>query len=239
LSTDTRPQPPPDISYYQLTLLSEESNESDSTGVKLIHLNRGEARAVGEVLTLLIIPSGPTGTADRYALLYPSELEWKLAGEWASRLDAPVIEDAVPPLPEDPEALFAFGLGLLYGTPRHHPEAEQRYRLISKAFSSISGISGTAPPIDWAAVMLDGAVHGERLFDYAGAATRYAQAEPLAVPGSYEQMVALYLRSGALVQEGRRSEASKLLSRVLSEFSAYRSTETYERARKLFGEVNR
>jgi hypothetical protein len=237
-SADQDPQPAPDISYYQLTLLSEPSTESSSTGVNLVRLNRGQARSVGEALALLIIPSGPTGTTHRYALLYPTDLEWNLATEWAERLDAPVTEEEPPAMPDNPEGRFAYGLGLLYGTPRHHDKAEQRCRLASQAFTAVAANGSASQPLRWAAAMLDGAIYAERLFDDAEAAARYAQAEALAVPGSYEQMAAIYPQSVALVQEGRRREASRLLARVLSEFSAYRATEAYDRARKLFGEVS-
>lgn len=237
-NADERPRPASRTPFYQLTLLSEASNESSSTGVNLVRLSRGPARAAGEGLALLIIPSGPTGTIHRYALLYPSELEWKLATEWAERLDAPVIDNEIPERPGAPAGQFDYGLGLFYGTSRHHKESRQRHHLAAQAFAAVADSPDAATHLRWAASMLEAGIHAERLFDHNRATAGYARAESLAVPGSYEHMVALYLRSCALFHEGRHREAARHLSRVLSEFSVYRYTEAYERARKLFGDMN-
>jgi len=84
----------------------------------------------------------------------------------------------------------------------------------------------------WIAAMLAGELLANRAYDYAAADRAYEQAQSLAEPGSYEQMSALYAKSRAYLQDGKREPARRACETIVGQFTALRGCEVFERARE-------
>ena len=223
--------------FYQLILFTVRAPGEAPDGIRYSVISKASAKRVGEMLTVLYMPSGASGVAERWALIYPTRTEWETAGSWARAMDIAPITAANAVMPEDTAKYFEFGIGLLYGTVPGDPEERDRLRLVVSALDS-AGQHLTAPrPQRWAAGLIAGNLLMNRFFDYAAAIERYEQAEAVTPPGSLEQLMTYYQRAQAHIQLGEPDAAKSLLSQSLSEFDAFRNSEVFLRARRVLSEL--
>ncbi len=231
-------EPQPTSTYYQLVLLSTPAPADAPPGMTHIRLQHASARSAGELLSILYVPSGPTGTSDRYTLIYPVQLELAAAAKAARALDVVAVTESTTSMPAAASDPFAVGVGVLYGTKPGGSPDKQRLRSAVTALQRAGGGADQSAWRRWAANMIAGAALADRLYDYAGADREFAAAEMNTEPGSLEQMTTLYMRARALVQDGKPDAARELLTRVVGLFDRMRSTEAFDRSHKLLGEIN-
>jgi len=204
-----------------------------------VRLARASAGAVGELLTVLYPPAGPTGTGQRYTLIYPSSLECDIAADFALQLDVATVEGAALQLPEESQAAFAFGVGVLYATPRGHADEVDRLRLAEAGL--VKALNAPAQParIRWAAAMMAAGVCAERLREYDKAEGYCLEAAKVVEADSLEQMAAWYALARAYVQNGKPDVAQETLTNLITTFEAFAATEVFGRARQALTDLDR
>jgi len=222
------------LQLYQLVLLSQPGPAKGPPRLRHVRLKNARARDVARVLDILYLPSGPSGTDHRYTLVYPTALELDLAGDAAVQLDVAAAGEQPPS--SEPGTLWSWGLAQAFQILDDPAVPGERVRRAVDSLR-VAASSNTLGRLQrWAACMVAGELLAHRLYDYAAADAVYEEAERHAEPGSYEQMASLYGRSRGLLQDGRRDRARKVLETVLSQFSAFRGSEVFERARETLGE---
>ena len=225
--------------FYQLVLLSASTPGQAPAGLRYVHLVQGPARGVGEMLSYLVIPTGPAGTQHRYTLLYPTKAEWNGAANRAALLDAKPVADGFEQAPGSMSEAFRFGLGIVYGTRLHVPDTARRFRAAVRCLTQVLNASDQEADRRWSAGMIAGAILAERLGDYEQAEQCYAAAQAVVPPGSYERMAALYARAGGQIQNGRPDVARKLCDQILAQFPGFRASEIAGRCEKMIDELDR
>lgn len=218
------PEVPPIADYYQVVLVSDGTPAQSTPGVTQVTIRQHPARRVGQLVAMLYVPAGQTGSANRFTLIYPTKNEASLAAISAGRLDlAPAAGDA-----------FAAALTAIYAAsqPTETPPTSAATTLKQQS----AGAPGYTNWRAWAAGMLGGGVlmAGSQNGD---AWQLFAQAEDRAAPGSLEQLSAMYSRAVALARAGRYDDARRVLASALSQFDRFRQTEVFERARQLLAEL--
>lgn len=230
----TEPEEP---ALFQLVLLSEPAPGRAPESLRHVRLEHATARSVADLVSILCIPAGPSGTVHRYSLLYPTRVEWDVAAEAAAMLDVPAVDQLPPPPPNGPLEAWRRAIGLIHGTQRGQADTLQRWRTAEAQLAHLYRAEGLSHDQRWAACMIAGSILGDRFYEYDAAEERFAQAAAVAVPGSYAQMAAIHARAQARVHQGDVDGARNLLARVLSEFDALRRTEVFDRARRLFADL--
>jgi hypothetical protein len=228
------------VQVYQLVLLSEAGPAEAPSGLKHVRLMQARARDVANVLKILYLPSGPTGTDHRYTLVYPTALEHRLADEAARLLDVQTDEEEAGAPPGDTSAeWWRWGVSQTFRVLDDMSIAEDRVRLIAGTLATAATSAQLSTLQRWAAGMLAGELLAHRVYDYAGADSVYRLIEAIAEPGSYEQMALLYARGRAFQQDGRRAQARPAFETIVGQFSAMRGSEVFERARETLASWDR
>jgi hypothetical protein len=225
------------LHVYQLVLLSEAGPAEAPPGLKHVRLLRTRARDAANVLKVLYLPSGPSGTDHRYTLVYPTPLEHDLAAEAARALDVGTAADA--PASQGAGDIWRWGMAEAFKVLDDAPIPPHRVRHIADALAGTCGSAQLTAWQRWAAGMLAGELRAHRLYDYAAAQALYQQLEASTEPGSYEQMALLYARGRGFQQDGRRDQARQAYETVLGQFSTMRGTEVFERARLTLSQWDR
>ncbi len=209
-------------------------------------LQRGRPGDVAGVLAKLVIPpTAPEPANKGFKLHYLTLVERDMALSLLPYLDiAPVGDNGVPA--DDGEgasdgaaAAARRGLGLLYSTQLALDAPSDTLRESARLLALVADVPTEEESLRWMAAMLCGMIHVQWLGEPEKAVGFFAMAEERALPGSYAQGVALLYQARTRLGQARRAEGSRLLSRVVSEFSIYRDTAMYERALEGFARANR
>ena len=225
--------------FCQVVLLSGSAGGPVPPGLRDAVLGRGQAEAVGELVTVLYPTAGTTGTTHRQTLVYPSVVEAESAREAARNLDVTPVEAPGAQPPAGIERAFAFGVGLYYGTPRG--QAGESERLAVAEASLVQALNAPDEPGKrrWAAGMLAGWIRSDRLRDYEKAEVHFEAAGQVVEPNSLERMAALYARSRMAIQNGRPDLARGTLKGLIDTFGASKTTEVFRRARHTLDDLER
>ncbi|MBI4581850.1 MAG: hypothetical protein HY718_19290 [Planctomycetes bacterium] len=229
--------PRPALSLYQVVLLSQAAPAEAPPGLRHVRLQHARAREVGCLLALVYLPSGPSGTDDRYTLVYPTSLEHDLAAEAAELLDVPKPHGG-PPAGSMIE-VWRWAMGEASDVIDSPGQPEQRLRQLADALMRVIPSAELPRQQRWMAGMVAGELLARRLYDYAGADAVYRQLRETVEPGSYEQMAVVYARGRALVQDGRREQARQCFESVIGQFSPLRGSELFERSRETLAQWDR
>ncbi len=224
--------------FYQLVLISEPTPVNAPPGLRYIRLEHANARDVADLVGILYIPAGPTGTMHRFTLIYPSATEVKTAGAWATGLDVSPRTDGPGPVPDSLDQAFLDAVAVLYGTPTGHPKEAERLNHAVSVLARVYGAADQLGPRRWAAALIAGAIAADRLYDYEQAETHFLVAGGIAPPGSFEQMTTQYRRALAHIQNGHPDLARDILTQVIANFGMFRRSEVFERARRALGELD-
>lgn len=233
------PEPPVEVSFQQVILLSEAAPADAPPGTRYVRLSSGGAREVACVLSWLYLPCGPAGTDTRYCLVYPTAREADMAARRAAEIDVASIVDARVETPTSSEVNFGRAVGLLYGADPARPADRERLKAASSLLDLVHADAALPRWTRWAAAIIAGTLAMEQTYDFEAAGRFLAAAENLAEPGSYEQMAAWYAQARAHVQDGRPAAARAILGRILSQCGAFRETEVFERSRRMLAEFER
>jgi hypothetical protein len=226
----------PGARYYQLILVNEAGISPDVPGIKQIRALHVNPRSLGELISRLYLPAGPSGTKERYALIYPSIQECNTAAESVKELD--VVATSINAGDEQTTITFAQSIGFYFAAQISQADTAAWPSVLQQLKHAANETSASAWR-KWAANMAAGAVASERLYDYGAAALLYEQAERVASPGSLEQMNALYQRARSLLQIGDNSGGRRLLTQIVGQFAMFRSSEVFERARQMLADMDR
>lgn len=220
----------PLVNLYQLVLLSEPGPAEAPAGFRHVRLGQARAKDVAQVVMAGYIPSGPSGTDDRYTLVYPTALEQGLAARAATLLDVQAGDEA-----NIWHATMADALVVLRepGAPASGLRAVAERCMQALPASELSALQ------KWMAAMLAGEVYSQRIYDFAAADRVYARAYDYAEPGSYEQLAAMYARGRAYLQDGRYDLARHTCETIIGHCGAYRDCEVYARVRDLYTSCER
>ncbi len=231
-STELQSAAPPLVCLYQLVLLSEPGPAQAPAGIKHIRLNNARARDVANVLMMCYVPSGPSGTDQRYTLVYPTPFEQELAAKASTLLDVPgkVSEPATDTSASNIWHYCVSEEFALLNQPHSTPSQAKR---VAGLFLRITASAETARTQRWMATMIAGDILSNHTYDYPAADRAFEQAQSIAEPGSYEQLAAMYARSRAYVQDGNLADAKQICEAVIGQFGALRECEAYERVRDI------
>ena len=239
-TTAAQPAPAPSPSHlhvYQLILFSEAGPATAPPGLKYIRLQHARARDVANVLILLYLPSGPSGTDHRFTLLYPTPLEIESAAEAARQLDVGTAGTA--PAGATAGDSWRWGVAEAFAVLEDPTCPSDRVRRAADALAVAINSSQLPKLTRWMGGMIAGELLAHRVYDYAAAEAIYGQTEATVEPGSYEQMSLLYARARALRQDGRPEPARRLFEMILGQFTAMRGSEVFERTREVLGQWDR
>lgn len=225
------------LHVYQLVLFSEAGPAEAPPGIKHIRLQNARARDVANVLSLLYLPSGPSGTDHRFTLVYPTAQENELATEAARQLDIGIAAEA--PAGDTAGDRWRWGVARAFAILDDLSIPQDRVRPIAASLATSAASSQLSRLQRWGAGMLAGELFTNRLYDYAAAAEAYRQADGAVEPGSYEQMALMYAKARALQQDGKRDQARSVLETLLGQFSNFRGAEVFERTRESLGQWER
>jgi len=245
-STKTSKQQPAGMSeesqeqaiYYQLILHSKPAQVRTRPGIKHVILRKASARAAGEMLGIMYVPAGPTGTEHRYTLIYATKAEWGAAASWIEALDVQGIAVIIEQSGNSNENEFAYGVGIINGIQADVLDEDKRFRMAREVFSRSARRAEQAEHLRWASGMIAGSISAGRLHEYEQAEKDYATAEAAARPGSLEQMNAQYARACMLIQNGKGEAARKMLANLIGQFGDFKKTEVYERAGRTLATLN-
>ncbi|MHC4673866.1 MAG: hypothetical protein ACYTBZ_15395, partial [Planctomycetota bacterium] len=196
------------------------------------------ARNVGELLSILYLPAGPSGTEQRYTLVYMTAFEWGAAASWVDVLDVSAVEDASSNLPEDIDQAFTYGIGLIYGKLDDISDDTKRFRRARDSLLRVLQSPEQPERLRWASGIIAGWISTERFYEHEEAIEYFSSAEVIAQPGSHEQMVSQYAQADVLMHHGKGEEMKSLLSNLIARFIIFRKTEVYERANRVLVELN-
>lgn len=229
----------PGAGFRQLVLVSDASSEEAPPGLKQVQLRRASAREVGELLGVLYVPAGAVGTIERYTLVYPSWRECNAAAEAARDLDVPMVKESPDRGPDDAKGAFGLAIGLLYGTPRGHPQ--EAARLGRAEASLVRTLSAPAQPARrrWAAGMIAASTRANRLNDYDQAQAHLLEASKVVEPQSLEHLATLYAQARVSIQNGKPDAARETLRKLIDTFGTFKATEVFGRARDTLTELER
>lgn len=225
------------LQLYQLVLLSQPAPAAAPPGMVHVRLAHASARPVGELLQVMILPSGPTGTRDRYTLLYPTRSETELAEQWSRRLDINNINiDYIN------EAQFELAdYQTLIGAYYHIDQiskVEQQNALWEALIAGMDRFSRQGQGEQaWSAAVLAADLSARHFYQYQQADRLLRQGQQKVLAGTYEQMVCWYRRAVYARKDGRVEQARKLLADLIAQFKKYRDTEIYQRADRLLAEL--
>ncbi len=213
--------------FYQLVLLSEPSPLDTAPGVRMVRLRHGAARRLGHMLAMLYLPAGPTGSANRFTLVYPSAAEWAAAGRAADIFEQALAGATSKPAGGVEFAAAAGAYDILASTGDRERAAAGVEQL-----RRVAQDRGQKRWFRWAAGLLAGRIMADVLQDPPAAAQLFHIAGAAAQPGSLEQMSAIFAEAQARLAAGESGPARRLLTRAVSEFDAFRDTEVFVRARR-------
>lgn len=214
--------------FYQLVLLSEPSPLDTAPGVRMVRLRHGAARRLGNMLAMLYLPAGPTGSANRFTLVYASAAEWAAAGRAADIFEqalAGATSKPVGGVEFDAAAAGAYDILASTGDRERAAAGVEQLRRVAQD-------RGQKRWFRWAAGVLAGRIMADVLQDPPAAAQLFHIAGAAAQPGSLEQMSAIFAEAQARLAAGEGGPARRLLTRAVSEFDSFRDTEVFVRARR-------
>jgi hypothetical protein len=223
--------------YYQLVLLSQPAPSKAPARFNYLRIQNTSAENVGRLLSVLFVPAGPAPSENRYILVYPTELEWKAAAQWARLLDVPETDTGESETSGDYRRMVAFAIGLLHATPPTHPEADARERMAAEILARVMNAQDASAGYRWLSGMVAGYLLSENFYNYTRADQCFVAAESVTPVGSYERMVAMYHRAHAYSEAGQEDLARDVLRRIVADYSAFARAEVFDRARKTLAEA--
>jgi hypothetical protein len=223
-----------DRSYHHLYLVSGQVSLKAPPNSKKIRLDQARSRAAIGVLNLIYPSIGPSGAEGKRFLVYQHKPMWAAAAEFAPLLDCPEQADLPPADPTDPMAAFQAGVGLFYrlkkpGQPTHFEGFKRCERLMTAAFGSDEATG----QLRWGAAMLAGRIASQTLSEFGRARKHFELAKGLALPGSVEEMIAVYCLADTSVHQGQQDRAVRLAQGLVNQFAGHRASHVYERASAL------
>jgi len=224
------------LNIYQLVLLSEPGPAVAPIGTKHVRLNHAKAKDVAAILMLLYVPAGPSGSDNRYTLIYTTSLELDRAAAAAQLWDVSSRASSQPATTMQ-SAWDRCAGELLLNFDRNHSTDEWRH--LADQLSQLVISAEVTRLQRWMSAMLAGEILANRVYDYASADLIYQQAESLAEPGSYEQMAAMFARSCSFYQDGKRQQARKQCEAIIGQFSQFRECELFARTRQTLAALER
>ena len=203
--------------FYQLYLTSSEKAPGEPRGEHRIQLHTAPARACAAVLEMLTIPLGRSGNDEECYLLFEDRGEFDIAVDIAAMLDVPAVQK--PTTAQNPEGAFNIGLGQFYAVLQRGVVVDRALiDATEKRLAEALLSSELDSPKRWAAGVLACRLMSEYRYDYAAARGYASQAEQLAAPDSFEQLVAIYWRADTWVQEGKPSNAAPLYQKIVETY---------------------
>jgi hypothetical protein len=225
------------MDLFQVVLFSQAAPAEAPANIRHVRLQQARARDVAGVLSLLILPTGPSGTDNRYTLVYPSRLEQDAAAQAAVLFDVPAASTTAPA--DDMAATWQWGIAEFFRIAEEPGAAPERIRPLAERLNAAASSARLSTVQRWAAAMLAGELFAHRLYDFVTAADAFVRAEAAAEPGTYQQMAVLYARGRALQQDGKRGPARAIFETILAQFGAMRNSEVFERTRETLAEWDR
>ncbi len=237
---EARPsRPPPEVasgdrSYYHLYLVSGQGSLKAPSNSKRIRLNQAQSRAAVDVLNLIYPSIGPSGSEGRRFLVYQHKPVWSAAAEFVPLLDCSERADLPPADPTDPIAAFQASVGLFYrlkkpGQPTDFEGFKRCERLMTVALRS----EASTGQLRWGAAIMAGRIASQTLSEFTRARKHFEQAKGLALPGSVEEMIAVYCLADTSLHQGQRDHAVRLAQGLVQQFATHRASYVYERASAL------
>ncbi len=221
----------PTADYFQLILFNETVPPTVPRNFMHIRLGRGSAPEVGAVLGRLYCPVGMQGQS-RFVIVYGSQQEWQAAAEFVRLIDVAAAPDTGEPAAGPPIEDFQRAVAALMAASRLGAVDRPGLAKAAAAFERIAGSEQAPGELRWAGAMLASDLYARAVFDYARAQQLYMAAAGIAPAGSVEQMNALYQRARTDLANGRKDRADPLFATVVSQFTAYRQSEVYQRCRR-------
>jgi hypothetical protein len=219
--------------YYQLVVISDPAPACETCGVRFVRVRCAPAKWVVEALARLYLPSGRSGSGDRYTLVYPTAGEWSAAAAHVEQLDV------TPARPQPGSTLpggFSCAVAGWYGLSQEPADRQQVSTVIAAFEGKEAGASNWER---WAARMLLADLLADRLSDFDRAAQICADALIVAQAGSLEYLETLYTQARLLVHAGRPTQARRTLETIIGQFRALRGAEAHDRARQLLADLDR
>lgn len=236
--TASRPAPPSASGdsaapgdYFQLTLFSEAPPPQTPRGFLHVRLEKGAAADVGAVLSRLYLPVGTQGHT-RFLLIYGAQQEWRAAAEFVRLLDVAAGRRLTKPPPADPVEAFHAAVASLMAASRLGAVDRPELSRVAAAFERVVATESAPAELRWAGAMLAADLHVRVTYEYGRAEQLLVAASGIAPSGSVEQMNALYARAQADLMNNRRDRAIPLFAQVVSQFTAFRQSEAYQRSRR-------
>jgi hypothetical protein len=235
--TATRPSESPaparssriEPSYHQLVLTRDAAPAQAPPGLTYARLACAAPRQTAELLGLLYLPSGASGSSTRYSLIFPTAPECAAAAALVGQFDLPPANDPSEAAPADG---LACAISICY---RLQSETGDRSRFtgVMERLEPVGDSPQTSPAHRWAARMLAAGIRADRFSEFRASAELYSKAAGVAVPGSIEHLSSLYGEGHMLLQAGQTRRGRRVLETLIAQFGAMRRTEPFERARRL------
>jgi hypothetical protein len=217
--------------YYHLYLISRQASLKAPVNSKKIQLKQTESRPAVDLLNMIYPSIGPSGGEGQRFLVYQQELMWAAAAEFVHLIDCPVRASLPPADPTDPKEALGMGVGLFYHLREPgQPTDFDGYRRCLRSMEATYGSDRASGQLRWGSAVLAGRIAAEVLSDFPRARRYFEQAKGFALPGSVEEMIAVYFLADTRVHEGKREEAVRLAQGLVTQFAAHRASYVYERA---------
>lgn len=221
-------------SYYKLYLISGEREVEARKGSRKLELAKARSSGAVNVLGMLYPTIGASGSPGQRFLVYQHQPMWTAAAEFAPLLDCPERANVPPADPGGASDAFALAVGMMYrriepGQPTDFEGLKRCVRLFEQVYKT-SGISGQ---LQWGAALLAGRIQAEMLSEFAQAQANYERAKGFALPGSVEEMIAVYAIADACLRDGREDRGLALAESLLKQFVQHRSSRVYELAAEM------
>lgn len=204
--------------FFNLYLRSSDYEEGERPrGEAGIILSRAAPRACAQLLEMLYVPMGRSGSPTESYLIYENRDEFEAARAYAPRLD--VAPMTAPAAPVGSEAAFRAGLSLFMSIVESESIVDPRLVETCERNLSEAAQSADLSVTDrWAAGILAGRLACDYRYDYVASRSYYRQAERSAPADSIEAMTAQWRRAESLAREGKTGEAAVAYSRIVSRF---------------------
>lgn len=207
--------------YYQLYLLSNDSESEPPRGAGRLRLRYVAARQCAGVLEMLYVPLGRSGSEEECYLIYEQRDEFDAARTLAPFLDirpskvATITNGAVAPLHNGIALMLSIMQERSAGQAvADRADVDRCERFLAEAAQS----SELSARKRWVAAILAGRLLSAYRYDHAGARSYFNQAKQQTTEGSIEEMTAEWWRAGTFTAEGNVDRADAIYRRILSDY---------------------
>ncbi len=233
-ATPVSEQPAGPKSYHKLYLVSGDRKVEPSAHSRKFDLKRARSAPAVNVLGMLYPSIGASGSPGQRFLVYQHGPMWSAAAEFAPLLDCPERTNVPPTDPAGANEAFELALGMVYrlaepGQPTDFEGLKRCVRLLQQVYTT-QGVSGQ---LQWGAAVLAGRVQADLLSEYAPAQSSFERAKGFALPGSVEEMIAVYGIAETSLRAGRQERGLMLAKSLLEQFARHRPSRVYELAAEM------